>query len=128
MKGVSLCKGNILEKQNYPKKFSANRTFIVKQSDQLMNEIKMTLSKSISSLVSLLMIFINNHHAVLGLQSWCYDYYSEFSLDQDYNPTIYPEVNTTITDITTLYKISEVSFKGIMMIVGITKLLKKIIS
>ena len=76
----------------------------------------MTLSKTISSFVTLLIIFINNRHVVLGLQSWCYDYYSEFSLDQDYNPTIYPEVNTTITDITTLYKISEVSLKSILMI------------
>ena len=85
----------------------------------------MGLCKAISSFVTLLIIFINNNQVALGLSSWCYDYYSEFSLDQDYNPTIYPEVNTTVTDITTLYKISEVSFKGIMMIVGITKLLKK---
>ena len=43
-----------------------------------------------------------------GLPSYCYNYYSEFLLDEDYNPSIYPEVNTTIEDITTLYKISEV--------------------
>ena len=49
-----------------------------------------------------------NHFGVLGLPSYCFNYYSEFSLDQDYNPNIYPEANTTITDITTLYKISEV--------------------
>ena len=58
-----------------------------------------------------ILLFIDGYSVVLGLPSYCFDYYSEFSLDQDYNPTIYPEVNTTITDITTLYKISEVSFK-----------------
>ena len=46
--------------------------------------------------------------SVCGLPTYCYNYYSEFSLDEHYNPTIYPEVNTTITDITTLYKVSEV--------------------
>ena len=34
--------------------------------------------------------------------------FSEFALDEHYNPSIYPEVNTTITDLTTLYKVSEV--------------------
>ena len=87
----------------------------------------MGLCKAMPSLITLSIIFINNNQVVLGLPSWCYDYYSEFSLDQDYNPTIYPEVNTTITDITTLYKISEVSFKGIMMISAITKVLKNIL-
>ena len=68
----------------------------------------MTSNKIFPSLVTIL-IFISNSSLVLGLPSWCFDYYSEFSLDEDYNPTIYPEVNTTITDITTLYKISEVT-------------------
>jgi len=68
----------------------------------------MTSNKIVLSLVTILIFFINNSSLVQGLPSWCFDYYSEFSLDQDYNPTIYPEVNTTITDITTLYKISEV--------------------
>ena len=45
---------------------------------------------------------------VYGLPEYCYNYYSEFALDEHYNPAIYPEVNTTITDITTLYKVSEV--------------------
>ena len=58
--------------------------------------------------LSVILFAIKNHSRVLGLPSYCFNYYSEFSLDQDYNPTIYPEVNTTITDITTLYKISEV--------------------
>ena len=49
-------------------------------------------------------------YCVCGLESYCYHYYSEFSLDEHYNPTIYPEVNTTITDITTLYKVSEVIY------------------
>ena len=49
-------------------------------------------------------------YSVSGLPSYCYHYYSEFSLNDDYNPTIYPEVNTTITDITTLYKVSEVIY------------------
>ena len=53
-------------------------------------------------------------YSVSGLPSYCYHYYSEFSLNDDYNPTIYPEVNTTITDITTLYKVSEVIYLFIM--------------
>ena len=68
----------------------------------------MISSKSLCCSYVILM-FIDSYSVVLGLPSYCFDYYSEFSLDQDYNPTIYPEVNTTITDITTLYKISEVS-------------------
>ena len=43
-----------------------------------------------------------------ALPEYCYNYYSEFALDEHYNPAIYPEINTTITDITTLYKVSEV--------------------
>ena len=46
--------------------------------------------------------------SVYGLPEYCYNYYSEFALDENYNPAIYPEINTTITDITTLYKVSEV--------------------
>ena len=53
-------------------------------------------------------------YSVSGLPSYCYHYYSEFSLNDDYNPTIYPEVNTTITDITTLYKVSEVIYLFIL--------------
>ena len=45
---------------------------------------------------------------VCRLPEYCYNYYSEFALDEHYNPGIYPEVNTTLTDITTLYKVSEV--------------------
>ena len=47
-------------------------------------------------------------NGTFGLQSYCKNYYSEFFLNEDYNPTIYPEVKTKITDITTLYKVSEV--------------------
>ena len=47
--------------------------------------------------------------SVCGLPSYCYNYYSEFALNEDYNPTVYPEINTTITDLTTLYKVSEVT-------------------
>ena len=56
-------------------------------------------------------------YSVSGLPSYCYHYYSEFSLNDDYNPTIYPEVNTTITDITTLYKVSEVIYLSILSLI-----------
>ena len=55
-------------------------------------------------------LLFTSFYSVSGLPSYCYHYYSEFSLNDDYNPTIYPEVNTTITDITTLYKVSEVIY------------------
>ena len=56
----------------------------------------------------LLLILSSLCCGVYGLPEYCYNYYSEFALDEHYNPAIYPEVNTTITDITTLYKVSEV--------------------
>ena len=47
-------------------------------------------------------------HGVRGLPSYCYNYYSEFSLTNDYNPNIYPEINTTVQEVTGLYNIIEV--------------------
>ena len=58
--------------------------------------------------LSFLLILSSLCCGVYGLPEYCYNYYSEFALDEHYNPAIYPEVNTTITDITTLYKVSEV--------------------
>ena len=55
--------------------------------------------------VCVLLLVVNG---IFGLPSYCKSYYSEFSLNENYNPTIYPEVKTKITDITTLYKVSEV--------------------
>ena len=60
--------------------------------------------------VCLFLVMVNG---VFGLASYCKSYYSEFSLNENYNPTIYPEVKTKITDITTLYKVSEVIYKQI---------------
>ena len=57
---------------------------------------------------TLLLFMLSSLHCVYGLPEYCYNYYSEFALDEHYNPAIYPEINTTITDITTLYKVSEV--------------------
>ena len=57
---------------------------------------------------SLLLTFSSLCCGIYGLPEYCYNYYSEFALDEHYNPGIYPEVNTTLTDITTLYKVSEV--------------------
>ena len=54
------------------------------------------------------LLYVITFNPVWGLPAYCYNYYTEFALDEDYNPNIYPEVNTTITDITTLYKVSEV--------------------
>ena len=47
-------------------------------------------------------------HGAYGLQSYCHNYYSEFSLPKDYNPNIYPEINTTVQEVTGLYNIIEV--------------------
>ena len=58
---------------------------------------------------ALVVFYITASKRVSGLPPFCYNYYTEFELDEDYNPNIYPEVNTKITDITTLYKVSEVS-------------------
>ena len=56
------------------------------------------------------LFMLSSLSCVHGLPEYCYNYYSEFALDEHYNPAIYPEINTTITDITTLYKVSEVRF------------------
>ena len=45
------------------------------------------------------------------LPSHCFDYYSEFSLDPEYNMNQNPPNGTKIKDDTILYKILEVSFK-----------------
>ena len=64
---------------------------------------------SITMASQLLFLFmLSSLNSVYGLPEYCYNYYSEFALDEHYNPAIYPEINTTITDITTLYKVSEV--------------------
>ena len=60
---------------------------------------------------SRILLILSSSYCVWGLPEYCYNYYSEFALDEDYNPSIYPEVNTTITDLTTLYKVSEVGKK-----------------
>ena len=57
---------------------------------------------------SQILLILSSSYCVWGLPEYCYNYYSEFALDEHYNPSIYPEVNTTITDLTTLYKVSEV--------------------
>ena len=68
-----------------------------------------TIQPSITMATQLSFLFIlSSLYCVYGLPEYCYNYYSEFALDEHYNPAIYPEVNTTITDITTLYKVSEV--------------------
>ena len=54
------------------------------------------------------LFMLSSLNCVNALPEYCYNYYSEFALDEHYNPAIYPEINTTITDITTLYKVSEV--------------------
>ena len=64
-------------------------------------------SIKMASRISFLFI-LPSLYSVYGLPEYCYNYYSEFALDEHYNPAIYPEINTTITDITTLYKVSEV--------------------
>ena len=64
-------------------------------------------SITMASQISFLLI-LSSLNCVYGLPEYCYNYYSEFALDEHYNPAIYPEINTTITDITTLYKVSEV--------------------
>ena len=57
---------------------------------------------------SQILLILSSSYCVWGLPEYCYNHYSEFALDEHYNPSIYPEVNTTITDLTTLYKVSEV--------------------
>ena len=48
-------------------------------------------------------------HVGCSVPGECFNYYSEFSLDPSYNPNVTPDINTTITENTTIYKILEVS-------------------
>ena len=43
-----------------------------------------------------------------GIPTYCHHYYSEFSLNKDYNRNIDPEVNITVSEITYLYNVVEV--------------------
>ena len=43
-----------------------------------------------------------------GIPSYCHNYYSEFSLHEEYNKNIDPELNMTISEKSYLYNIVEV--------------------
>ena len=47
-----------------------------------------------------------------GIPSYCHNYYSEFSLHEEYNKNIDPELNMTISEKSYLYNIVEVRING----------------